>query len=210
MKGESSVTAIVLAGGRSSRFGSPKLAVAIEGRTLLEHAIDAVAQVADTVIVAGVPATDTFGPAASGARIFAVPDQEAFAGPLAGLVSALQHANAGVAIVAGGDMPALVPAVLRAMLARLESSPDIDAVVLADPSEPSRRQVLPLAINVSRVATAATAVLAAGDRSLVRLLDRLRVAEVPVLDWIALDPSGRTLLDIDHPGDVDQIRHELR
>ena len=40
------VSGIVLAGGRSSRFGSDKLRAEIAGRSLLELAIDAVAAVA--------------------------------------------------------------------------------------------------------------------------------------------------------------------
>jgi molybdopterin-guanine dinucleotide biosynthesis protein A len=207
MKPVAGVTAIVLAGGRSSRFGSPKLAVAIEGRTLLEHAIDAVAHVADAVIVAGVPATDTFDAAAT---IFSLPDQEAFAGPLAGLAGALEQTQTASAIVVGGDMPALVPEVLRAMLERLAAEHDIDAVLLAEPSAEGQRQVLPLAIDVASGTSAAADALAAGDRSLVRMLERLRVDEIASAEWLALDPVGRTLLDIDRPSDVDRIRHELR
>jgi molybdopterin-guanine dinucleotide biosynthesis protein A len=41
------VSGLVLAGGRSSRFGSDKLNAAIDGRTLLERAVDAVLYVAE-------------------------------------------------------------------------------------------------------------------------------------------------------------------
>ena len=47
----SSHSPIVLAGGASSRFGSDKLAAPLDGRPLLHHALDAVAAVADHVIV---------------------------------------------------------------------------------------------------------------------------------------------------------------
>lgn len=210
------VTAIVLAGGRSTRFGSPKLELEIDGRPMLERAIEAAAAVADGVIVAGaaVPVTaslDRIG----GVAIRSVLDEEAFAGPLAALAGALRGVTEGRAILVGGDMPALVPAVLKAMLDRLASDDTIDAVVLAAPvpavgTEPPRRQVLPLAIDVPAVSVAALAALEAGDRSLVRLLDRLRVHEVPVADWLALDPPGHTLLDIDRPADVLRIRNEMR
>jgi len=107
-------------------------------------------------------------------------------------------------------MPGLVPVVLRSMLERLAANDEFDAVLLADASGSSRRQVLPLAIEVGRTSAAARQVLAAGDRSLVRLLERLRVDEIPAAEWLALDPAGRTLLDIDRQSDVDRIRHELR
>ena len=45
------VVAIVLAGGASSRFGSDKLAAELDGRPLLHHALEAVAEVAGRIIV---------------------------------------------------------------------------------------------------------------------------------------------------------------
>ena len=204
-------TGIVLAGGRSTRFGGPKLEADIDGRPLLEHAIAAVGEVVGRVIVAGSSVPDAFeGGDDDETRIDAVPDQEAFAGPLAGLAGALVHATTRFAVVVGGDMPGLVPVVLRSMLERLAANDEFDAVLLADASGSSRRQVLPLAIEVGRTSAAARQVLAAGDRSLARLLERLRVHEIPAAEWLALDPAGRTLLDIDRQSDVDRIRHELR
>lgn len=212
------VTAMVLAGGRSTRFGGPKLGVKIQGQPLLERAIEMVASVADAVIVAGaaVPAAASLD-RVGGVAIRSVLDEEAFAGPLAAIAGALRGVTTGHAIVVGGDMPTLVPAVLQAMLDRLASNDTIDAVLLAaplpdvggEPTEP-RRQVLPLAIDVAVVSAAALAALGAGDRSLVRLLDRLRVHEIPVAEWLALDPGGRTLLDVDRPADVLRIRNEVR
>lgn len=205
-------TAIVLAGGRSARFGSEKLAFEIDGRTLLEHAIAAVSEVADEVIVSGAAHPWRALPDVVAGSIRTVPDAEAFQGPLAGLSSALQATTTGVAIVVGGDMPGLVPEVLRAMVDRLAADEDLDAVLLADPSgtaEPPRRQALPVAIDVARASAAALDALAAGDRSLVKLQDRLRFAEIPAAEWLVLDPAGRTLLDVDRPEDVARIRHEL-
>ena len=49
------VSAIVLAGGRSSRFGGDKLAGRLGGETVLDRTVDAVGAVAvDIVIVTGV------------------------------------------------------------------------------------------------------------------------------------------------------------
>ena len=47
------LTAIVLAGGRSSRFGKDKLAAALGDTSVLAATIEAVAPLADRVIVAG-------------------------------------------------------------------------------------------------------------------------------------------------------------
>ena len=206
------VTAIVLAGGRASRFGGGKLAAELDGMTLLDRAIAAVAAVADDIVVAGLarPAWR----ALPGVSIRNVVDAEPFAGPLAALAGALRTAGRDRAIVVGGDMPRLVPAVLAAMLDALQLDPRLDAVTLAaiapDSAEPLRRQVLPLAVRVDPVSRAAASAVIDGDRSLVRLLDRLRSIEIPAAEWLALDPNGQTVLDVDVPGDLEHVReHEI-
>src|SRR5207244_11902907 len=76
-------TAIVLAGGRSARFGGDKLAQRLNGEALVERAIDAVASVADEVIVAGRAIE------AIKRTVRAIPDDEPFGRPLVALVGAL-------------------------------------------------------------------------------------------------------------------------
>ena len=204
----SRVSAIVLAGGRASRFGSDKLVEEVNGESLLDLAISGVRQVADEVIVVGRAATDP--------EVRHVPDTEPFGGPLAGLAAGLDHARGKLAMVVGGDMPRLAPAVMTLMLARLGVDPSIQAVTLArqsrdEPAEPPRRQVLPLALAVHEARDAARAALAAADRSLVSLVDRLVAAEVPVAEWLRLDPEADTLLDVDTTADLERIRrHDLR
>ena len=218
------VVGVVLAGGRSSRFGGPKLQAHLDGKSLLAMTIEAVASVVSRVVVAGpeLPNDIVDVPV----PIELVADAVAFDGPLAALAGALSALqvdtgtrggieNHAVAVVVGGDMPLVVPDVLRAMVDRLGADPSIDAVVLAQPARPSGpaampRAVLPAALRIEPSASAAGAALAAGDRSLARFLDRLATAELPAADWLALDPEGRTLLDVDRPADLDRMRRNVR
>ena len=210
-------TGIVLAGGRSSRFGSDKLAADFEGRALLAAAIEAVTSVADDVVVAG-PALPA-GFKAGDVPVALVRDREPVAGPLAALATVLGTAVdpdpvADLAIVVGGDMPRLVPEVLQAMLDRLGDDPAIDAVLLGGPGsvdeeggpQTSRRAVLPLAIRVGAARGASADVVDAGDRSLQALVDRLAHVELPPPAWLPLDPDANTLLDVDTVGDLERIR----
>lgn len=204
------VTAIVLAGGRSSRFGSDKLAADLGGTSLLAATIAAVAPLADGVIVAGPRLPDGF--VAADVPVALVRDVESFAGPLVALENALHQAApdpGDLAIVVGGDMPSLVPAVLQSMLDRLAADRSIDAVLLESPNVaagPVHRQVLPLALRVAAARPAAATAVTEGDRSIGALVDRLRTAEVPIATWLGLDPERRTLRDVDTPSDLERVR----
>jgi len=188
-----SVTAIVLAGGRSRRFGGDKLAVEIDGMTVLDRAIVAVSALATEVLLVG--------EATTGQPIRRIVDPEPFGGPLQAVSGALDAVGTDVALVVAGDMPSLVPEVLK-LLVDVLAATTAHAVILADPRDPSRRQPLPLAVQVEPARTAAAMALESGDRSLVRLLDRLHLVAVPVDQWQPLDPEARTLVDIDVPDDI--------
>jgi molybdenum cofactor guanylyltransferase len=108
----------VLAGGQSRRFGSDKAVALLDGKALIDHAIDALRLIARDVIVVG------------GNRdgLVSIADRPATgAGPLGGLCAALHHAAAhgfaGV-LTTGCDVPSFpqeladaligpVPAIVR-------------------------------------------------------------------------------------------------
>ncbi len=119
----------MLAGGRSSRFGSDKLAAEREGVPLLHHAVLRVAEVADDVVVVLAPGASGAG-LPPGVRVANDPTEGE--GPLAGLHAGLLAAvRSDVAIVVAGDMPDIQPDVIREMLRVLEES-GADAVALQD------------------------------------------------------------------------------
>jgi molybdopterin-guanine dinucleotide biosynthesis protein A len=191
------VTGIVLAGGRSSRFGSDKLTAELDGRPLLHHAIEAVAAVVHEVIVIAAPGVEPPIPAALGTRVRVVHDPESFGGPLLGLVAALSAVTTPLALVAGGDMPRMVPAVLQRLAVAI--GPGRSAVIL---EIPGRVQPLPMALDTRAALTAGRTVLNRGGRSLRELLRELAAVSVPAPVWLSLDPAGATIMDIDHPADL--------
>jgi molybdopterin-guanine dinucleotide biosynthesis protein A len=195
------VAGIVLAGGRSRRFGAPKLDVELDGRSILARAIDAVADVASPVIVALGPDDQRDVPTAAAGRRIVTHDPGPGGGPLVGIEVALRAAaqgSSGHAIVVAGDMPWLAPAVLRALLARLDE-PGVTGVVPVVDGWP---RPLPCAVDVAVGHTAAVAALAAGERSLRAWLDRLVVTRLPESAWRPLDPTGATFRDVDLPADL--------
>jgi molybdopterin-guanine dinucleotide biosynthesis protein A len=209
-------TGIVLAGGRSSRFGSDKLAAELGGRSLLALAVAAVALLVDRVLVAVERPPEEL--LAADVPVALISDRAPFEGPLAGLANVLgtvvdPDPVADVAIVVGGDMPRLAPDVLRSMLDRLEEDPRIDAVLLGRPpttvdpvGQPSRRMILPIAVRVRAAERAAAAAVDAGERSLQALVERIAHVELPPSAWLLLDPAANTLLDVDTAADLERIR----
>ena len=190
--------AIVLAGGASRRFGRDKLAEPIDGRPLLELAIDAVRPLATTIVV--VLAPDDERPLPAGATV--VHDAVAHEGPLAGLVAGLAALGDDVerVIVLGGDMPAAAPAVLRTLLDVLDD-PTTAAAWLQDAE--GRERPLPLALRRADALARASALLDQGERRLRALPLALDAAVIPAASWLVLDPKAGTLRDIDEPADLD-------
>jgi molybdopterin-guanine dinucleotide biosynthesis protein A len=194
------VSAIVLAGGRSSRFGTDKLAARIDGRPILDHVLEAVRAVADEIVLA-LPPQEAGTPDRLEDRggVKVVHDREPFAGPLAGLAGALAAATQPTAIVVGGDMPRVRPAVLEAMLAVLE--PGMDAVALGVEADV---RPLPLALRVEPARAAVTSALERGDRSLRSLVSALETRVLSEMAWRRLDPEADTLVDVDRPADLER------
>jgi molybdopterin-guanine dinucleotide biosynthesis protein A len=191
-------TGIVLAGGRSTRFGSDKLAVPVEGVPLLHHPILRLAEVCREVLVVLAPdAEEPSTPLAVPVRL--VRDASDGQGPLAGVLAGLSEVGTDWALVAGGDMPTLQTSVLLEML-RVGARADVDAVVLLDGD---RSRPLPVLLRSRPARQAAHALLHAGERRLRALPDALRTAAIDEPTWVGLDPQRATLRDVDEPSDLE-------
>ncbi len=155
--------AIVLAGGRARRAQGRKLALRRGGRTLLAHAVAAVATARRIVLVGPEP------PASDVPDALWCREDPPYAGPVAAVAAGLVHVTADRVIVLAGDQPQPGPAV-TALLRAL--TPDVDAAVLVD-----REQVLQplLAAYTRRWLAERTATGAVAARA---LLDGARLARV--------------------------------
>ncbi len=185
---------LVLAGGRSARFGRDKLAEPVGGRPLIHHAIDALRTVGAEITVVTSPDVGQAVP--SDCRV--VHDPRPFEGPLAGVAAGLASLDPTVerVIVVAGDMPTLVPAVLTSLVAAIEGH---DAAALADDDGP---RPLPMVVRRTVAAAAAIRLLDRGERRLRALLAELDVVVIPSSAWRVDDPDADTLRDVDVPADL--------
>ena len=202
------VSAIVLAGGRSSRFGRDKLAEPIAGVPLLHLAMTAVAGVCQEIVVVRRPLEAAGQLPGEAPRPVDVPlpvglevacvvatDPEPFGGPLVGLLAGAHRATHPDLLVVGGDMPDLVPAVLRLLLEGLAAG--LAAATVLAPDRP-----LPMAVRRAAVLIHAPGLLAAGERSLRALIEHVDSTVIPEPAWRAVDPEARSLHDIDRTTDL--------
>jgi len=187
---------IVLAGGRASRFGGDKLSAREGSRSLLALAVEALSAVCEEVVVA-VAAGYRPPPLPPAARL--VTDPEPYRGPVMGLLSGAMATDRRLLVVAGGDMPALVPDVLRQLLAAVATTHQ--AAVLGLGPE-CAVQPLPLALRRSTVLERFWDPGSSGGRSLLWLLRSLDCFVIPEDAWRIADPLGMTLRDVDRPEDL--------
>ena len=192
-------TALVLAAGAGRRFRGGKLLARLEGRPLLQHVLDALAEagIEDPVVVVGADA-DALEDAIRWreARRVRNPDPER------GLASSLQlgwaaatssELSPAAVLVVLGDQPRLDPAVVRALA--------------AEPADPARPVIVARhadgARNPVRLEPEAAPLVAAsqGDRGLGPLIDA-RLDLVRVMDVEGANP------DVDAPADLVAILAE--
>jgi molybdenum cofactor guanylyltransferase len=171
-------TGVVLAGGRSRRFGSSdKLTASYGGEPMLHRSVRVLADLGAEVIV--VLAPDVAEPSVpSGVQARFVRDTVRGQGPLAGVVAGLREVDSETALVVAGDMPELQVPVLRSMLRTL-NEPGAEAVWLHDGDRP---RPVPLAVRTAPALAAAQRLFAAGERRLRALPEALgaRVLEEAV------------------------------
>jgi molybdopterin-guanine dinucleotide biosynthesis protein A len=197
--GKGSVAGVVLAGGRSRRFGRDKLAEEYGGRPLLQHPVSRLLEVCDRVVVVLAPDAAE-PPMPAGAPVEFARDAIEGEGPLRGLSAGLEVADAEWIVLAGGDMPDLQPPVLREMLrAGLETG-----VVAVSLSDGGKERPLPCVLRSAPATEAVGALLLAGRRSLRDLLAAIETVVIDEPIWTAFDPERRTLVDVDEPGDVER------
>ena len=188
------LAAVVLAGGESRRFGGDKLAADIDGRSLLDHALDQLPSDARTAVVGPVR---TLGRAVTFLR-----EDPPGGGPAAALVTGLLWAlelGAEVIVTLPGDAPAggRAAALLVAELGSTEQ-----AVVGLDGS--GRQQVLQLALRAP--AARLLVELAGPDRGHDQSVRRL----VSVLAPRGLILPAHLSYDIDTADELSHFRNHNR
>ncbi len=198
MSATAAVAAAIIAGGAATRLGGqPKSALVVDGRPIAERLLEALrATFPRVLVVANDPAPW------QGLGVEVTPDVHRGAGPLAGVHAALvaTAAHAGVVCVAG-DMPFVAPPLLALLR---DHAPDADAVVplLAGRPEPLLARWGRACLSVIE------ARLAAGERAVHAIFERVRTTWLDEPSLRAVDPALRSFTNVNTPEDLRRIESE--
>lgn len=171
-----SLTGVLLVGGASTRFGSPKALAQIDGETFADRGRRVLAEACDEVLVVGKRGELPFE---------VIDDASETRAPIAGVVAGLRAAAHEVAVFLPVDCPRITPEVIRALGEACR-----DAAVPQTGPLPGAwaRSALPLLEER----------LANGPLALYRTYDELDVVTVQV------DPQ--LVIDVDLPRELDALR----
>ena len=193
----------MLAGGRSSRMGTPKAALEWHGSTLLRRTADIVARATGgPVVVVRAPGQEL---PALPKGISMTDDPREGKGPLQGIAAGLAalRGNADIAFISSTDVPFLHPAFIRRVLRVLGDSESTDVAL---PVARGFKQPLAAAYRVSLADTAERLVKEDRlrpaflfDECTVEQLDDETLKNDPVL--AALDPDLDSVLNVNTPAE---------
>jgi molybdenum cofactor guanylyltransferase len=188
------VTGIILAGGRSSRMGSPKALLPFAGEPLIVHIVRRLQRLFDEIVVVAAPEQ-----ALPELPVTLVRDVIAFQGPVGGIYYGLKAARGEIGFVTSCDS-AFSSAPLISHL--LSLAPGFDAVV---PRWEGRLQPLH-AIYRRTVLPFLEAQLANGELRPVFLYDRVPTRIVEENEIRRLDAHGDSFFNMNTPDDYAQAR----
>ncbi len=189
-------SAIVLCGGRSTRMGRDKAALAFGGETLLARVVRLVSQAADDVVL--VAREGQALPEGAGLESWSsgrplpriVRDPAEGLGPLAGLAVGLGAVRGERALVVACDLPLLRPALARRLF---ELARDVDALVPVVDGFP----VPTLAVYARAAAESARALVAARELRPRAFFERVKTRFVPADELRDVDPELESFRDCD-------------
>ncbi len=110
-------TVAIIAGGKSRRFGEPKPWASLNGKRLIEYAIDLSTQLSDKVFIINGKTLDY-----SHLGITTIEDEIKDCGPIGGLYTALKYAKTENIIIMPVDMPYLNAHVYKELLKHLDKT----------------------------------------------------------------------------------------
>jgi molybdenum cofactor guanylyltransferase len=195
-------SAIILAGGSSTRFNTDKGVLELDGKPLLSYVIDAVeGLVEEIIVVTNTQArADTYAKLVSEEVRFAVDIRES-KGPLIGALTGFEEANSGYSVLLPFDSPFVSKEVLSLLF---------DCCIGKAAAVPrwTNQDIEPLhaVYNTKQALIATEEALAENELDVQSMVERLRgVRYISTMVIEQLDPDFKTFFTIDTPLDLKKV-----
>jgi molybdenum cofactor guanylyltransferase len=189
------VTAIVLAGGRSMRMGTPKALLSFDEEPLIVHIVRRLEPLFGEIIVVAAP-----GQELPSMPVTLVRDDVAYQGPVGGICYGLRAASTDLAFVTSCDSPLLQPRLVSYLLS-VSAGWDATVTRWEGRLQPLvgcyRRTIVPLL----------AAQLETGELRLSAVLERVPTRTVEEDEIRAVDRDGASFVNLNTPEDyADALR----
>lgn len=189
-------TAVILAGGKSTRMGMDKAFLKVEGRRLIERSVSALERVFSEVIIAGDP--EVYG----GLSDQVVKDSFEGAGPLAGIHAGLTFASHDQVFVAACDLPFIDGEMAAFIVQRMKG---YDASV---PCVGGRLQPL-FAAYKKTCLLPVSRYLETGGRRVVSFLGEVRVRYLTEFDFAGWPRFRQVFFNVNTPDEFEQLENDI-
>jgi molybdopterin-guanine dinucleotide biosynthesis protein A len=188
-------TAIIMAGGESSRMGQDKANLLLGKQTMLQTVCDTMRLIFPQVIIS----VHNLRPEMDSPQIC---DYPSHSGPLAGLFAGLVKADTPWIFAMACDMPFITPQIIECLSRYRER---VEAVVPMVHGYPQ-----PLSAFYAKSCLHVVREILDGDgrHSLRAVLDRLNVRYVNENEMQEADPALRSFFDLDTPQDMEQAMNQ--
>ena len=188
-------SAVVLAGGKSSRMGRPKALLLFDGEPLIVHIVRALKRMFTEIVIVAAPDQELPDLPATLVR-----DEVAYQGPVGGIYNGLRAASGESCFVTSCDVAFLNAALISHLIAQI-SNHDVVVPYWEERFQPLhavyRRSVLPLLEGQ----------LERGELRPVYLFDKVRTCKIGAEEIRRFDPEGLSFLNMNTPDDYDQALH---
>jgi molybdopterin-guanine dinucleotide biosynthesis protein A len=186
------ISAIILTGGSSTRFGSDKTQALLGEKTIVAHIVDSLPREWPIIIV---------GPTFVSQRssLYFTREEPIGGGPVYALAAGLRLVSTAFVAVIAGDMPFAA----RALTELIDRQVSKDGLVLLD--QEGFRQTLCAIYRTSSLESALSSMDALEGKSMRNLVDLLNVEEISLAEEFA-----SSLLDIDTLEDLTRAKNESR
>ncbi len=192
-------SAIILAGGFSSRFGQDKSTLELKGKPLIKHVTDAVKPIVDEIIIvtSAQERADNYTKIVGTNIKFAI-DVDDGKGPLVGALTGLQQASGKYSLLLPSDVPFVSRDVVELLF---DLCPGRSAVVPRWPN--TDIEPLHAVYNTKVALDAAKKAVSQGKQRVADMLDNMQgVRYLSTLVIQELDPDLKTLFNVNTPVDL--------